>query len=111
MMRSALIAMLLLVATLSSANASEVGDKIRANPWHGIEMAKIGLHGQSYEFPVGDAERKADIYFLKLALAGDKVALDVFLGGADTKWFYIGKDSALWLKVKRSEPNFEVVVP
>ena len=102
-MRNALIFTALASAFLVSVANAEV------NIFEGIEMATIEVSGKEYTFPVGDIDRKNDIYYLKKGLAGDKAALEMFLGGAKEKWFYIGIDTPLWLKVTKDKA--EVIKP
>lgn len=75
----------------------------------GVEKATLNINGQDYTFPVGDVDRKTDIYYLKLALKGDEVAKEMFMKGKDEQMFYIGDDYPLWLKVK--ENSMEVITP
>ena len=57
------------------------------------------FNGNTYEFPLGDAERKSEIYYMKKALAGDKVAQDLFMEGKPQKWIFIGKEYPIWVKL------------
>lgn len=70
----------------------------------GVEKAEIKVNGVVYTFPVGDMERKSDIYYLKKYLdEGDKTALSMFLGTQPTRMFYIGDDEPLWLLVSEEK--------
>lgn len=71
------------------------------DPFEGLEMATIEVEGVSHVFPVGDTERKNDIYFLKKGLAGDEIAMEMFLGGAEERHFFIGREFAKWLVVRK----------
>ena len=73
------------------------------DPFDGMEMATIEVDGQSVTFPVGNDERKNQIYYLKKAIKGDKEAREVFMGGSDEKWFFIGRELPLWLKVTATD--------
>lgn len=64
-------------------------------------MAQIVVDGKEYEFPVGGDERAMQILLIKKAINGDKEAREMFLGGADEKLFFIGKEGPLWLKVTK----------
>jgi len=79
------------------------------NIFEGIEFSEIEVGGESVRFPVGNTERKQDIYFLKLALNGDKTAREMFLGGKKERWFFIGTETPLWLKV--TEFDEEIIKP
>lgn len=75
----------------------------------GVEYASIHVDGKDYTFPIGNNERKNDVYYLKKALDGDKHAREIFMGESETKWFFIGENSPLWLKMTKFDE--EVVVP
>lgn len=79
------------------------------NVFENIDMATITVNGEEVTFPVGDLDRKSDIYFLKKALLGDVEALEVFLGGKEEKWFFIGIETSRWLYVNKN--GFKVVNP
>ena len=68
----------------------------------GVEKATLEVNGLSYTFPVGGVERKADIFYLKKAINGDKEAREMFMKGREEEWFFIGDDSPLWLHVTRN---------
>jgi hypothetical protein len=70
-----------------------------------VEYAEITVNGQEIEFPVGNDQRKHEVYYLKKALMGDVQAREVFLGGEDEKWFYIGEGSSRWLRVTKTSEN------
>lgn len=104
MTRQVLLASLLAVFISTPLSAKEA-----FNVWNGVEMVTLNVKGHEYRFPAGDRERKESIYWLKKALKGDKDALEMFLGDAKEKMFYIGTDSPLWLKVTRN--TVEVIKP
>jgi hypothetical protein len=66
-----------------------------------VDYATIEVNGETIEFPIGNPGRTNDVYYLKKALNGDKEAREVFLGGASSKWFYIGEYEPLWLYVDK----------
>lgn len=68
----------------------------------GVEHAELTIGERVVRFPVGDAQRKQDIYFLKKAIAGDNDAREMFLAGDNEKYFFIGEHSPLWLKVTKT---------
>ena len=76
----------------------------------GVDMQKVTIQGRVYEVPVGNEQRKNDIYYLKKAMNGDKEALEIFLGGSEQRIFYIGQHSPLWLTADING-NFEVLEP
>lgn len=82
-------ASLLTLVSISSSYAVEA--------FEGIDIQKIVVSGQVYEVPVGNRDRKDDIYYIKKAMKGDREALEMFLGGNDSRIFYIGKESPVWL--------------
>jgi hypothetical protein len=73
------------------------------------EHVDIKVHGVTYTVPVGNNARKNDLYYLKKALKGDEDARDVFLGGEKERWFGIGEETPLWIKVTKDDE--EVVKP
>src|SRR3990167_9993050 len=82
-------ASLLTLVSISSSYAVEA--------FEGIDIQKIVVSGQVYEVPVGNKDRKDDIFYIKKAMKGDREALEMFLGGNDSRIFYIGKESPVWL--------------
>ena len=76
----------------------------------GIHMQDIVVDGKIYQVPLGNEERRSDVYYLKKALKGDSEALSIFLGGASERLFYIGQYEPLWLKVD-SNGDFKVIDP
>ena len=88
----AVILILLLCCSTAEARFSNV---------EGIEYATIKVNGQNIEIPIGNVERKQEIYFLKKALEGDKAAREIFLGGNDERWFPIGDEQVVWLLVDK----------
>lgn len=68
----------------------------------GVEYAELSIGGQAIEFPIGNDERKADIYYLKKALNGDNEAREIFLGGGDERLFFVGDDTPRWLKITKT---------
>ena len=72
------------------------------NIFEGIEMATLEINGENITFPIGDTTRKNDIYYLKKALKGDQDAMDMFLGGSNERWFFVGIETPLWLRVDKS---------
>lgn len=96
-----------LTPTLASAEAKKPYDY-----FSGVQMAQIEVNGKVYETPLsshGDADRPSDIYMLKKSLQGDKVAHEMFMGGKDVRWLFIGKEKPLWIKATKS--SIEVVDP
>ena len=73
----------------------------------GVATAEINVNGKTYIFPVGNNDRKADVYYLKKALKGDKEALEVFLGDQESRIFYVGSETPLWLLVSK-DGTFEI---
>jgi len=65
----------------------------------GVEYAKVKVEGKVYDFPIGNKERKQDVYYLLKAMNGDKEAREVFLGGEKERYFFIGDETPLWLVV------------
>lgn len=92
-MRTALIGIAISVVCTASALA-EIAN---------VEKATIVVDGVHYTFPVGGPNRKAEIYYLKKGMLGDEVAMEMFLEGKEEKWFYIGEDFPLWLKVTKHD--------
>lgn len=74
-----------------------------------VDYATVTINGEEIEFPVGNKERREEVFYLKKALNGDKEAREVFLGGKDEKWFFIGEESAKWLKITKDSEL--VVIP
>ena len=74
----------------------------------GVQIQTIIVEGKSYEVPVGNEERKNDIYYLKKAMKHDQEALDMFLGGEPSRLFYIGKEEPLWIDVDDAF-NFKII--
>lgn len=112
MWRTVLIGIVFVSVSIASANAEDrksIG--LKNDPWLGIPMTVLNVGGIDYEFPTGDVERKMSIYFIRKAMNGDREALDTFLGSADKKYFFVGKETPLWLVVSAKEPHFEVVEP
>ena len=93
-----LIGIILLALVLSTSTASAV-DKVR--------KATIEVDGKEYTFPIAIGKQD-DVYMLLKAKEGDKVALDMFMQGLDERLFYIGDDSAVWLRVQ-SNGKMEVI--
>ena len=79
------------------------------NVFDDVEKATLTIHGKEITFPIGNVERKQDVYLLKRALAGDNEAREMFLGGNKDKWFFVGTESPVWLKV--SLTGEEIVIP
>ena|SRR3990167_2410716 len=68
----------------------------------GVDKTTINVNGKEYLIVIGEdsfGSRINDIYLLKKALNGDKEAREVFLRGKDERWFYIGDDYPLWIKL------------
>src|SRR3990167_7706403 len=68
----------------------------------GVSYGELNVNGKVYQFPLGNSKRESEFYYLKKGLLGDNLALEIFLGGEDEKWWYIGEDVALWLKVTKN---------
>lgn len=75
----------------------------------GVEMVDITVNGETVSVPIGNNQRRGEIYLLKKALKGDKDAREVFMGGENPKFYYIGADSPLWLKM--DSDSEEIVKP
>ena len=75
------------------------------DPFDGVEHATITVNGEDIRFPIGLDEsgqsRKMDVYILKKALGGDKDAMDMFMDGKEERWFFIGRETPLWLRVTK----------
>ncbi len=67
----------------------------------GVKHVRIEVNGASYSVPVGNEEREQDLYMIKKALSGDTIAREMFLGEKDERYFFIGSDSPLWLRIDR----------
>lgn len=74
-----------------------------------IEFATIEVKGEEIRFPIGNKERKQEVYYLKKALRGDMEAREVFMGGAKEKFFFVGVETPLWLKM--TESDVEIIKP
>jgi len=92
---------LIILGLLIASNAYAIID--------GVDYAELVVNGETISFPVGNDERKHDVYYLKKALAGDAIAREIFLGGQEEVWFFIGEGEAKWLKVTRT--GEEIVIP
>lgn len=77
--------------------------------FEGIDFVDIVIKDTHYSVPVGNLDRKNEIYYIKKALEGDKVAREIFLGGQKERLFFIGIETPLWLKI--TENSQEVVKP
>ena len=75
----------------------------------GVQYAEVVINGNPVHFPIGNDERKNDVFYLKKALNGDKEAREIFLGGQKERMFFIGEYEPLWLKV--SESSEEIIKP
>ena len=69
----------------------------------GVEKTTLNVSGKEYVFPIGDTQRKQDIFFLKKALNGDSEAMDMFLGLDNKRLFYIGDEKPVWLSVTKEK--------
>ena len=66
----------------------------------GIPYVEIEVKGETYEVPVINAEAKNELYYLKKALGGDKMARQIFLGGKDERTYFLGDgDFYGWLRL------------
>lgn len=73
------------------------------------EHVEIKVNGVTYSIPIGNEKRRNEIYYLKKALAGDKDACEMFLAGQKERWYGIGDEEVLWLRV--TENSEEVIKP
>lgn len=64
-----------------------------------VEYATVKIHGKDISFPIGNDQRKNDVYYLKRLLHGDRDAREIFLGGEKVRYFPIGDTFARWVKV------------
>lgn len=84
-------------------------------PFEGVEMGEISLEGKSYVFPIVPEDGKVyavsknDLYYIKKAIEGDKIAYEVLLGPNQKREFFIGLETPLWLVV--TDSKMEVVKP
>ena len=101
------IRILLILSILIASSGSALAE---ISAFSGVDIQKILINGEVYEVPVGNEQRKNDIYYLKKAINGDKEALEIFLGGFSTRLFFIGKETPLWLRVD-DKFNFEIIKP
>jgi len=70
----------------------------------GVDYAELEVGGQVYDCPIGNKERRSDMYFIKKAIKGDMEALEVILGISMTDdgnfTYYCGDDTGhRWLTI------------
>jgi hypothetical protein len=93
---------------LFSGSCATIPALAQVEAFSGIQMQKITVQGKSYEVPVGNEQRKNDLYYLKKAMKHDQEALEIFLGGEKERLFYIGKEEPVWLSVD-DKFNFKII--
>lgn len=69
--------------------------------WSGVDFVQLHVDGYDIDVPVGNIERKNELYYIKKALAGDKTALEIVLADKDEKWFFVGITQPLWLHITK----------
>ena len=107
LIRSGLILSAILLFTATQSNAID--------PFAGIESVDLEIGGKHYLVPVvpeagkGYAMSKNDAYYFKKMIRGDEEAREVLMGNLDEKWFFIGRETPVWLKItKYTEEVFEL---
>ena len=72
-------------------------------------MVELAVNGKTYECPVGNKERKSELFYILKALNGDREARQVLLGDQDEYAFFIGKHEPAWLRLTKDSE--EVITP
>ena len=49
----------------------------------GVQYTELKINGEVYDCPVGNKEREQKLYYIKSALAGDKIARDLLAGSGE----------------------------
>lgn len=65
----------------------------------GIPYTDLVVDGTTYSVPIGNREYRDKIYYVKKAIAGDRDAREIVLGGKWREAIFIGDDKPLWLFV------------
>ncbi len=70
----------------------------------GSEYVKFKINGKSYLAPVPNKDVKNDFFYLRRALAGDKLAREFLLGEKEEKFIFIG-DVAVnrWVRLTQND--------
>lgn len=89
-----LFGMVVLLTLVGSSSAYEGFD--------GVERVRITVGSKDYLVPVGNNDRRNDLFYIKKALNGDKEAREVFLAGEDERAFFIGDYKPSWLVISKT---------
>lgn len=77
--------------------------------WNGVEFVELVVDGYHIQVPVGNIERKNELYLIKRAMQGDGAAREMLLGDKPDHWFFVGIQRPLWLKITKD--NFTLIDP
>lgn len=80
-MKSARSLFLIGLAALISAEAAAL---------EGAEYVRFEVDGKTYEAPIPNNKTRDDFYYAKKAIAGDRLAREILLGGRQKRYFFIG---------------------
>lgn len=107
--RNGLMLMVSLFVMMVGLSSTDIARAETYNVFDHVEKASLTVNGKEITFPIGNVERKQDIFLLKKALGGDKDARELFLSGSQDKWFFVGTETPIWLHVMQNSE--ELVYP
>lgn len=108
MKRAGMIVLLLAFSAPAFAETVDMSSIVDANGhFIGVDYTKLTVNGVTYDVPIGNPDRKQELYLLKKALKGDTDSLEMFLGGEPQRFYMIGDTKMTWL-LARKDGVFEV---